>query len=203
MGIVIDDRLSWKPHIRHTQSKVSKCISIISRAKYLLEYNALYVLYCSLILPYLTYGVEIWGNNYKSLLYPLCILQKRVIRIINKVAYLEHTNRLFLQCKILKLMDLVKLKTAMFLFKASKNNLPNNIQQLFTVNDSGYYLRGYSNFQLPAVRTTRRTWCVSVCGVKLWNSLDTNLKRCSTVKKFKYQYKQSVWSQYLTEECQQ
>lgn len=173
----------------------------MNKVKFFLEYNALHVLYCALVLPYLTYGIEVCGNNYKTLLYPLCILQKRAVRIINKVAYLEHTNKLFLQCKILKLMDLVKLKTALLLFNASNFTLPSNIQNLFTCRDTGYTLRGYSNFTLPAVKTTRRSWCVSVCGVKLWNSLDDDLKQCTAIHMFKSWYKQMIWTQYMKEEC--
>lgn len=49
LGITIDEKLSWKPHIRHTQSKVSKSISIINRVKFSLEYNALFTLYNALV----------------------------------------------------------------------------------------------------------------------------------------------------------
>lgn len=79
LGITIDNKLSWKSHIGHIQRKISKNIAIINKAKYVLNYKALYILYSCLILSYLTYGIEVWGNNYKSFLHPLVIIQKRAI----------------------------------------------------------------------------------------------------------------------------
>lgn len=130
LGLIIDETLSWKPHITHIQKKVSKDISIVNKAKFVLHYNALRLLYFSLVFPYLTYVIEVWGNNYKSSRHPV-ILQKRAVRIIHKAEYLEHTNRLFLQSKLLKLPDLVNFYTAQLLYKASRNVLPDNIQDLF------------------------------------------------------------------------
>ena len=52
------------------------------RVKDVLNKKALYTLYCSLILPYLNYACEIWGNTYTSRLQPLVNLQKKVIRIV-------------------------------------------------------------------------------------------------------------------------
>lgn len=83
LGIIIDDKLNWKPHIKYIQNKISKNIAVINRTKYVLEVKALRLLYCCLVMSYLTYGIEIWGNNYKSSLHSLFMLQKRAIRVIN------------------------------------------------------------------------------------------------------------------------
>uniref|UniRef100_A0A3P9L4Z8 Reverse transcriptase domain-containing protein n=1 Tax=Oryzias latipes TaxID=8090 RepID=A0A3P9L4Z8_ORYLA len=45
LGVFIDDKLSWKPHIRHIQTKVSKSISIVNKSKHILGYNSRYLLY--------------------------------------------------------------------------------------------------------------------------------------------------------------
>lgn len=97
-------------------------------------------------------------------------------------------------------MDLARLKTAILCFNASKLTLPRNIQRLFSLRNTGYALRGYSLFILPVVKTTKRSWCVSVCGVKLWNKLDNDLKQCTTIYTFKLRFKQMVWTQYTEEE---
>lgn len=196
LGVIIDSKLNWKTHIRHIQGKVSKSISIINKAKYYIDYHALRLLYCSLILPYLTYCVEVWGNNYKSSLHALIILQKRAVRIIHKAKYYEHTNPLFLQSKLLKLLDLVDFYTVQFLFKANRNLLPVNLQKLFAQREGGYNLRGCGNFKTQAVRTTRKSLCVSICGVKLWNQLGPDFKKCPNIYQFKSRFKNMVLSRY-------
>lgn len=102
LGVIIDDKICLKSHIKYIQTKLSRSISILAKAKHILDCRSLYILYCSLVLPYLMYCVEVWGNTYQSALQSLFILQKRAIRIIHKTGYLEPTNSLFLQSKALK-----------------------------------------------------------------------------------------------------
>ena len=69
LGVIIDDKLTWKDHIKKlslVRSKLSKTVGILYRIRHLLNRSALFILYCSLFLPYLTYCAEIWGNTYKS-----------------------------------------------------------------------------------------------------------------------------------------
>ena len=92
---MIDHKLNWKEHIEVIKNKISKSIAIIHKASKLLNTNSLYTLYCSLFLPYLNYCAEIWGNTYITNLNTLILKQKRVIRIICKAGFKDHTNPLY------------------------------------------------------------------------------------------------------------
>ncbi len=126
----------------------------------------------------------------------LCTVQKRAIRIVNKAGYLDHTTPLFLKSKTLKFMDLVNLKTAQVVFKARNNLLPDNIQHFFRDRDGPYLLRGTLNLKQINARTTLKTQCISVCGVKLWNGLPDNLKLSRNVYQFKNNFKKMVMDNY-------
>ena len=54
LGVLIDSRLSWKPHIHEVENKIAKNIGIIHRLHFLFPRNILRNLYCSLVLPYLS-----------------------------------------------------------------------------------------------------------------------------------------------------
>ena len=136
LGVIIDNKLSWKPHISYIKAKISKSIAILNKAKYLINQASLFMLYCSFILPYMMYWVEVWGNTYKTNTHPIFILQKRAIRVIHKTTYREPTNKLFIKLKTLKLQDLVDYKTIQIMFKAANQQLPHNIQGLFTRRES-------------------------------------------------------------------
>ena len=58
-------KLDWNYHIDIARNKVAKNVSVINRVKHVLTSSALYSLYCTLVMPYLTYCCEVWGNNYK------------------------------------------------------------------------------------------------------------------------------------------
>ena len=75
LGVIIDEKLTWKYHISLVRSKLTKTVGILYRVIHLLNRSALFILYCSMFLPYLTYCAEIWGNTYKSNIQ--CIFQCR------------------------------------------------------------------------------------------------------------------------------
>ena len=165
-----------------------------------LDQKSLRILYCSLVLPYLNYCTEVWGNTYKTSLHSLTILQKKAIRIIHNVRYLDHTNPLFIRSKLLKFTDLVEFQTTQIMFKAKINILPLNIQKLFSDREGGYNLRGKLNFKVNSVRTTRKMFCISICGVRLWNSLSGEIKECPNINQFKIKYKELIFTRYRDEE---
>lgn len=198
LGVVVDEKLCWKPHISHVRIKVAKCIGVMKRCSLVLNPNALFILYHSFIMAYLNYGLEVWGNCYKTNLLPLVTLQKRAIRVAHNVRYDHHTNPLFLNSSNLKLYDLVDLKIAQIMFKASKKSLPANIQALFQDRDAHheYKLRGTNQLYQPKVRTTLKSMCISVKGVLLWNSLPEEIKMCKNLVQFKKTFKGQVLSNY-------
>ena len=77
LGIIIDNKLTWKPHIDTLKRKLSKIIAILYKLKGLINKESLQTLYCSLLFPYLIYCVEVWGNTYKTIIHPIYMLQKK------------------------------------------------------------------------------------------------------------------------------
>ena len=201
LGVTLDNKLCWKPHINYLCTKMSRSIGILAKIKYILNPKALHTLYCTLILPYLNYCVEVWGNTYKSSLKKICTLQKRAIRIIHNVGYLEHTNSLFLQSHILKFMDLVNFRSMQMVFKARNYLLPRNLQIMFNDKEEGRYnLRRKEELEQPFVRTTQKQMCISVSGVHLSNELQEDIRKSSSLTQFKNKFKYSIFNKYRNEE---
>ena len=70
----------------------------------------------------MTYGIHAWGNSIS--ITKLGVLQKRVIRIINKKGYRSHTDPIFKSESILKISDLYKLHVSLFMFDLQNGSLP-------------------------------------------------------------------------------
>lgn len=151
----------------------------------MLNHNSLYLIYCSLILPYLTYCVEIWGSTFKTTIDKIVLQQKRAIRIINKAGYYDHTNPLFLNSHVLKFRDLVYYRTMQIMFKVNNKTLPDSVHKFFIVSQSKYELRDGSKFMLPKAKKEVKRRCISFKGVQLWNSADLKLKQCTSFVMFK------------------
>ena len=133
LGVIIDEKLTWKDHTSLVRSKLSKTVGILYRIIHLLNRSALFILYCSLFLPYLTYCAEIWGNTYKSNTQCIFLLQKKIVRSVNGAHFRDHTDVIFQDLKFLKFYDLVKLKICEVMYRAFNKTLPVNLNNIFTV----------------------------------------------------------------------
>ena len=141
LGVYIDHKLTWKEHISSVCQKVAKCTATIDPTTNIVDKESLSFLYASLIEPHLTYCVEVWGNACKSNLHPLYVKQKRVIRLVCKTGYLEHTVELFKSMYVLPFYDLLRYKIAIFMYKVFHKTLPMTVLMLFMQNHSSYQKR--------------------------------------------------------------
>ena len=79
LGIIIDQHLSWKSHINHIRNKLSKVTAVLNKLRHMLPKYTLITLYNTMFLPYLNYGLLLWGSCSESIFK----IQKRVVRIIS------------------------------------------------------------------------------------------------------------------------
>ena len=132
LGVTIDENLKWSSHIKHVENTISRNIGLIGRSQYMLDSNYLLMLYNALILPFLNYCLQIWGNTYPSNMSRLVILQKRIVRIIAHAHYRDHTNPLYKKYKILKLHDLVDISLVKVIHSFLIGTLPTGIASHFS-----------------------------------------------------------------------
>ena len=128
LGVLIDSNLSWKPHINSVIKTITPKIGIISRIRHFVSRPILILLYNTLILPHLSYCIEIWGNTYPTHLEPILRLQKRIVRLITFSNYLAHSDPLFTQLQILSIHQLCKFSTCTFVFDLKNSRYSQNIQ---------------------------------------------------------------------------
>ena len=78
--------------------------------------NALKLIYYALVYPYLIYGHLIWGNTYKKRIQKLMNIQKKIVRLMTFKSYLEHTEPIYCDLKILNIYKINDYLTSLFLF---------------------------------------------------------------------------------------
>lgn len=84
------------------------------------------MLYNSLIVPHLQYGILVWGYQIGR----LAKTQKKAIRIITASKYNSHTEPLFKKLNLLKIQDIISHNELKFYYKYINNQLPKSIQSL-------------------------------------------------------------------------
>ena len=85
--------------------------------------EVLKTLYCSLILPYVSYCNIVWGNTFRTNLDKLIVLQKRAARIITNSPYRAHNQPILQDLKYLSIVNFNKYQQALFMYKYSNNLL--------------------------------------------------------------------------------
>ena len=129
LGVFMDSNLTWKYNIEYIASNLSKRIGIISRLRHFVTVSTLICIYNSLMLPYLTYGVIVWGRAAKC---HILKLQKRALRLICSAHYLSHAIPYFHQANILPINLLYFKSVSLLMYDVSNKVVPPNILLLFT-----------------------------------------------------------------------
>ena len=134
LGVIIDDKLKWTEHIQSIKNKISKSIGILIKIRQYLDKVTLKNLYFTFVYPYLIYCVEVWGNACDTHLDPIIKIQKKCVRVITFSHYLEPTESLFKDLKILAFKKLVIQRILLMMFKHNigilcQNLLPHYLQR--------------------------------------------------------------------------
>ena len=61
LGVIFDNKLTWKAHIQYIATKIAKGIGIINKLKYKLNQCTKRMLYFTFVYPYLIYCITTWG----------------------------------------------------------------------------------------------------------------------------------------------
>lgn len=82
LGIILDEKLNWKPHIDSLVSKTRKLLHIFKKLRNATKGNLLKIVYFSLCQSILTYGIVVWGSAAKTILLKLERAQRSALKVI-------------------------------------------------------------------------------------------------------------------------
>ena len=183
LGITIDENLTWKPHINNIRKTCFRNLGVLNKVKHFLPKNSLYQLYCSLILPYLSYGIVLWGKASKEHVMKIHKLQKRALRIISNSSYLSHTKPLFEKYNALNIFEMYDKEVGIFMYKYKNSLLPQSFDHVFTDLESVHtYDTRYKTNYRPEIHKMKT---VLTTGPKIWNNLPEFVKPTVSVNSFK------------------
>ena len=197
LGIHLDQNLRFNNHIQHISGKVSKTVGILHKLKLTIPDYILKHLYNSLILPYLTYGIEVWHAAPKVLTEKISILQKKSIRAIHNLDYNAHTNEFFKRDNILKLEDLYKLNLCSHLYSYTNSTENSFYSRINPHSDThNHYTRNRNNLVLPRYSKTSSQSSFIYQSIKEWGNIPVSIQTSRTIHSFKRTLKKHYYSLY-------
>lgn len=152
LGITLDEHLNWNKHIQKIANKISRNIGCLNRLKNFLPLHTLKLLYSTLILPHLQYGILLWGFRSDRIFK----LQKRAVRVISLNKYNAHTEPIFKELELLKIEDIFNSCLLKFQYKLKNDTLPSYFSLMFdhTETSHTYHTRNRNSFIIPIPRTS-------------------------------------------------
>ena len=131
LGVIIDNKLSWGPHIEYTNKKITKGIGILSKLRHFVPESVIKTFYNASIQSHVDYGLTLWGNAPRTHLNKIELSIKKAIRIMSFKNKYEHTLPLFKKMGILPLDKNVMYLQAKFMWKYVNNLHPPRVQNIF------------------------------------------------------------------------
>ena len=103
LGLTINEFMNWSSHSAKISNKISRTLGIMNRLKRYLPFSASKLMYDSLILSHLQFGITCWGFEWNRI---FKLKKRRALRIMTNSKYNAHTEPLFKQLEMLKISDI-------------------------------------------------------------------------------------------------
>ena len=190
LGIILDNKLTWKPHIDYLKTKLYSVSGIMFRTRKYMPAHALRLIYNSLVDSYLRYGIASWGTSATYLIHGLQAAQNRVLKLLlpyNTAVSDSHYKHL----KILNVENLFKMNVGKFMHSLYHGYNPPAFDSLIQICSHSYSTRHAQNahFALSYPRTETGKKGMGFIGVKCWTDIPANLKILANPKSFNKAFK--------------
>ncbi len=194
LGVIIDDKLTWKNHTEAIGKKISSIIFIIRKIRFKINQKTAQKLYDSFVLSRISYCVIAWGGACKIYTSNLHRLQKRALRLCFNANSLK-SEELFITSKRLSIEHIHNMQIALMVFQFFNCPciLPDCITYLFTrISDvHTYKTRSLDSLCLFTHfgRLNVRQNSLKIIAPILWNKIPSHIRLLSTVGLFKKRFK--------------
>jgi hypothetical protein len=153
LGVIFNCSMNWSGHVDYLKNKVRKFIYVFRQLNEILNINELKLCYYAYCQSLFMGGIIAWGGGYRSILEPLNVIQKLIIKAALGKGWRYPTNTLFDEFNVLNLRQLYVKTLLCYVFNHSNEIFLNNF-------DHNYFTRSQ---QLIRVRVDRlvRTFSVT------------------------------------------
>jgi len=154
--------------------KLSRENGILSKLRYNAPLEICLQVYYSIFFQHLIY---VWGLTSEENIQKIEVIQKKCVRIMTFAPFTAHTNQIFIDLKILKVREVIKLNQLRLCYDFLNNNLPTDLMTLFklssdirSVNQTNSVVNNL--FYIPKIQSsTYGNKSIRYKCAKLWNEM--------------------------------
>ena len=185
LGVIIDNSLSFKAHIKEICRKVNTKVSILRRIRKLIPSDIMIKLYKAFILPHFEYASPLFIGLSKGLSAKLestnAFALRTLLNYSKSTAYEE-----LLKTVHIKSLEHRRIEQALILvYNSIYNQAPNYIREMFLLRSNGYSLRGHLKVVLPRPTSSYMQHSFTYQAGKQWNNLPDKIRMSESLSIFR------------------
>ena len=184
LGIHIDNKLTFEPHVRSLCKKASQKLNAFARIAYSLTFDQRKLLLNAFITSQFSYAPVIWMFHNRK-------LNKHINRI-HGIAYQDHSstfNELIAKDSSFRIHDR-NLQKLLEIFKVKMKLAPEIMNEVFDFIECRYPLRNELRFKLRNIRTVRYgIETAAFVDSRTWSNMPSELKESTSLNEFKKKIK--------------
>ena len=191
LGVFVDENLTYGKHIDVLSTNLSRCVGLLYKLSKFMPTCAMENIYFSLFHSHLQYCTEVWCSASQTHVNRIFVIQKKAIRAVHNLPYNSHTSAYFSSMNIMRLCDLYKYKSSVYLFKVinlSYDRYFLNLIQAAAHNHS-HNLRN-NLITLPFYHHAKTQSSFLYRAISFYNSLPVDIKACNRLSIFASKLKQ-------------
>lgn len=106
LGVLLDDKISWQPHIEMVSSRVRKLIWVFKNLRHVADSDLLRTVYYALAQSVIGYCIGVWGGACKTHLLRLERAQRSLLKTMSFKPYRFPTKTLYELCRVFTVRQL-------------------------------------------------------------------------------------------------
>ena len=133
LGIYLDEFLKGNAHIKILLPKLRIANGMLSKMKHYTSEDQIKWIYHSIFASHMIYGCQIWGHSPSNIyIDKVHVLQNNALRLITFAPdFRDHVTPLYIKLKLLKIKDLIILKSLLLIHDYFNKKLPISFNEYF------------------------------------------------------------------------
>lgn len=191
LGVMFDQRMSWEEHISYIKAKLRKLVYVFFQMSHILNKQEIRQVYHAYVQSILQFGIIAWGGAGNSVIEPILITQKALLKAALMKPRRYSTELLFAEMEVLDVRGLY-IKSILLLMFKNKNSFFEPTRHLYNTRNS---LR--SGIQIPRLNNSASAMSAHYVAQILYRNIPPHLRdmdnlQISTYKKHVTQWLLSI-----------
>ena len=201
LGVFLDPNLTYDHHISRVVSSCLSKLCQINRVKKSFDKTTLELLIMALVFNKMLYCSSVWANTSLQNVNRLHSIQNFACKIVTNTRKFDHVTPLLRELNWLPVKEQLLYRDTVLAYKCQNGLAPQYLMDKFSKRSSIHnrYTRARDSLQIPLFRTKAGQRSFVFRGTNIWNNLDDDLKKCTSLTSFKRALRDSLLRQTFPE----